>query len=141
MIEKFATSAWRGTLKEGSGTVTSQSGALIDVPYSHATRFADQAGANPEELVAAAHSSCYAMFLSALMTGAGIRPDRIEARSTVKMDPATAGSPTVVAAHLDVTVDAPADAATIRDLAEKAKANCPISKLLKAELSLSVTIA
>ena len=140
MIEKYATSVWTGTLKEGGGTLSSQSGALKDIPYSHATRFAGQKGTNPEELIAAAHSSCYAMFLSALMSGAGITPGNIEARSTVKMDPTTEGSPTVLAAHLDVKVSAPTDAAAIRDFAEKAKAACPISKLLKAEITLTVTV-
>lgn len=141
MIEKHSTAVWTGSLKEGGGKLTSQSGALADVAYSHATRFADQKGANPEELVAAAHASCFAMFLSALMTGAGVAPKSIEARATVKMDPTTEGSPTVMASHLDVTVDAPADKSAIREFAEKAKAVCPISKLLKAEITMDLTVA
>lgn len=140
MIEKYSTAVWTGSLKEGGGKVSSQSGVLADTPYTFATRFENGKGCNPEELVAAAHSSCYAMFLSALMSGAGIVPETVEARSTVKLDPTTEGGPTVMAAHLEVKVKAPADAAAIRDFAEKAKAGCPISKLLKAEITLAVTV-
>ena len=140
MIEKHSTAIWTGSLKEGAGKLTSQSGVLADTPYTFATRFENGKGCNPEELVAAAHSSCYAMFLSALMTGAGIVPDTVEACSTVKLDPNTEGGPTVMAAHLDVRVKAPADAAAIEDFAGKAKAGCPISKLLKAEITLTLTV-
>lgn len=140
MIEKHSTAIWTGSLKEGAGKLNSQSGVLADTPYTFAARFENGKGCNPEELVAAAHAGCYAMFLSALMTGAGIVPEAIEARSTVKLDPTTEGGPTVVAAHLDVKVKAPADAAAIKDFAEKAKAGCPISKLLKAEITLAVSV-
>jgi osmotically inducible protein OsmC len=140
MIEKTASAVWTGNLKEGRGTVSTQSGSLIDSPYGFATRFESAKGTNPEELIGAAHASCYAMFLSALMTGAGIVPETITATSTIKLDPDTAGSPTVVAAHLTVTVKAPTDEAAIRDFAAKAKTGCPISKLLKAEITLDVTV-
>ncbi len=140
MIEKFASAIWSGSLKEGSGTVTTESGALSGTPYSVATRFEGARGANPEELIGAAHASCYAMFLSALMSGAGIVPETVKATSTIKMDPATEGGPTVMAAHLKVAVKAPTDEATIRDYAEKAKTGCPISKLLKAEITLEVSV-
>ncbi len=140
MIEKHSTAIWTGSLKEGAGKLNSQSGVLADTPYTFAARFENGKGCNPEELVAAAHAGCYAMFLSALMTGAGIVPETIEARSTVKLDPTTEGGPTVVAAHIDVKVKAPADAAAIKDFAEKAKAGCPISKLLKAEITLAVSV-
>ena len=140
MIEKSASAVWTGNIKDGGGTVTSQSGALNNTPYSFATRFESGKGANPEELIGAAHASCYAMFLSALMSGAGIVPDRISATSTIKLDPTTEGSPTVVGAHLTVVVKAPADEAVVRDFAAKAKDACPISKLLKAEITLDVTI-
>ena len=140
MIEKSASAVWTGNIKDGGGTVTSQSGALNNTPYSFATRFESGKGANPEELIGAAHASCYAMFLSALMSGAGIVPDRISATSTIKLDPTTEGSPTVVGAHLTVVVKAPADEAVVRDFAAKAKEACPISKLLKTEITLDVTI-
>lgn len=141
MIQKHSTALWTGSLKDGGGTLTTQSGVLTEAPFTFATRFEGQKGLNPEELVGAAHAGCYAMFLSALMSGAGITPDRIEATSTISLDPTTEGGPTVKAAHLDVTVKAPTDEAAIRDFAEKAKAGCPISKLLKADVSLSLKIA
>jgi lipoyl-dependent peroxiredoxin len=141
MIEKHADALWTGSLKEGGGTLTTQSGALADLPFSFATRFEGRAGANPEELIGAAHAGCYAMFLSALIGGAGIVPDHVRARSTITLDPGTEGSPTVTAAHLVVSIKAGADEAVLRDLAEKAKAGCPISKLLRAEVTLEVSFA
>jgi lipoyl-dependent peroxiredoxin len=141
MIEKSASAIWTGSLKEGGGTLTTQSGAMSNIPYTFATRFEGGKGTNPEELIGAAHAGCYAMFLSALMSGAGIVPDRITATSTIKLDPTTEGSPTVVGAHLTVAVKAPAEEAVIRDLAAKAKEACPISKLLKAEVTLDLTVS
>lgn len=141
MIQKHSSAIWTGSLKDGGGTLTTQSGVLAEAPFTFATRFEGQKGLNPEELVGAAHAGCYAMFLSALMSGAGIVPESIEATSTISLDPTTEGSPTVTAAHLDVTVKAPTDEAAIRDFAEKAKAGCPISKLLKADVSLTLKIA
>jgi osmotically inducible protein OsmC len=140
MIEKSATAVWTGSLKEGSGRLSTQSGALADLPYTFAARFEGKAGTNPEELIGAAHAACYAMFLSALMGGEAIVPEAIEATSTVSLDASTDGGPTVKKAALAVRVKAPAEAARIRELAEKAKAGCPISKLLKAEVTLDLTV-
>eukprot|EP01136_Pigoraptor_vietnamica_P010170 Opistho-1_new@3282 len=81
MIEKHATAIWKGSLKEGGGTLNSQSGALSNLGYTFATRFEGGKGTNPEELIGAAHAGCYAMFLSALMSGEGIVPENIEATS------------------------------------------------------------
>ena len=141
MIEKQASANWKGTLKEGAGTLSTQSGSLQNTPYTFATRFEGKKGANPEELIGAAHSGCYAMFLSALMSGEDITPEDISATSTISLDPETEGSPTVTKAHLDVTVKAPAPADKIKELAEAAKSACPISKLLNAEISLNLTVA
>ncbi len=140
MIEKHASAEWKGTLKDGGGTITTQSGALAGLPYTFATRFEGKPGANPEELVGAAHAACYSMFLSALMSGEGITADRIETTSTVSLDPTTEGGPTVKKAHLVARVKADAPAEKLRDLAGKAKAGCPISKLLNAEVTLDVTV-
>jgi osmotically inducible protein OsmC len=138
MIHKSATAVWRGSLKEGGGQITTGSGALSATPYTFATRFEGGKGANPEELIGAAHAACYSMFLSALMSGAGIGGIEIETSSTIGLDPSTEGGPTVKTAHLSTRVKADADAAAIRDFAEKAKAGCPISKVLKAEVTLEV---
>lgn len=142
MIEKYATAIWKGTLKEGGGTLSAQSGALTDLPYTHATRFGGKTGANPEELIGAAHAGCFSMFLAALMGGEGITPEAIETTSTVSLDPGTEGGPTVKRAHLATRVKAPAPEAKIRELAAKAKAGCPISKLLagSAEITMEVTV-
>lgn len=141
MIEKFASAVWKGGLKEGGGTLTAQSGAFTDLPYTHATRFGGKTGANPEELIGAAHAGCYSMFLAALMGGEGITPDIIETTSTISLDATTEGGPTVKKAHLVTKVKAAAPEAKIRELAEKAKVGCPISKLLKAEITLEVSLA
>ena len=140
MIEKHASAVWNGSLKEGGGTITTESGALNALTYSYATRFEGKKGTNPEELIGAAHAACYSMFLSALMGGAGITPASIETTSTITLDSATEGGPTVTAARLVTRVKADAPEATVRDLAEKAKVACPISKLLRAEVTLEVTV-
>lgn len=142
MIEKHATAKWTGSLKEGGGTVSTESGALAAAPYTFATRFEGKKGTNPEELIGAAHAGCYAMFLSALMSGAGISGIEVSATSTVKLDPTTEGSPTVTGAHLTVTAKAGTETDKIRDFAEKAKAACPISKLLagSAKVTMDLTV-
>ena len=140
MIQKSASATWSGSLKDGGGTISTGSGALSAAPFTFATRFENGKGTNPEELIGAAHAACYAMFLSALMGGAGITPEAIAATSTVTLDPATPGSPTVTRAHLAVSIRAPAEPARIEALAAEAKAGCPISKLLKAEITLEVTL-
>lgn len=140
MITKNGSAIWTGSLKDGKGSIATQSGALKDVPFSFATRFEDKKGSNPEELIGAAHAACYSMFLSALMSGAGITPTSITTTSTITLDPTTEGSPTVTKAHLTTTVKADAPEAKVRELAAQAKAGCPISKLLKAEVTLEVAI-
>lgn len=140
MIQKSASATWTGSLKDGGGTISTQSGALAAIPFSFATRFEDKAGSNPEELIGAAHAACYSMFLSALMGGAGITPASISTTSTITLDPTTEGSPTVTKAHLVTVVKADARAEKVHELAAQAKANCPISKLLKAEVTLEVQI-
>ncbi len=140
MIDKHATARWTGGLKDGAGTVSTQSGVLKDADYTFAKRFEGAEGTNPEELVGAAHAACYAMFLSALIGGEGITPGHVAAKSTVSLDASTEGGPTVTKAHLLVEVKADAPEDKLRELAEKAKAGCPISKLLKAEITMEVTV-
>ena len=140
MIEKSGSAVWSGGLKSGGGTITTESGALDGLAYSHATRFGDKEGSNPEELIGAAHAACYSMFLSALIEGAGFKPGTIATTSTVTLDATTEGGPTVVAAHLVTSVSGEAPEDKLLELAEQAKAGCPISKLLRAEVSLEATI-
>ncbi|WP_343116903.1 OsmC family peroxiredoxin [Ostreiculturibacter nitratireducens] len=140
MIAKHGSAVWNGSLKQGGGTVSTQSGALSGLSYTHAMRFGDAKGTNPEELIGAAHAACFSMFLAALMGGEEIVPDAIETTSTISLDATTEGGPTVKKAHLVTSVRAAAPEAKIRVLADKAKAGCPISKLLNAEVTIEVKI-
>lgn len=132
-IQRKAGAVWKGTLKEGHGNLTTpDSGALHNLPYSFHTRFENQKGTNPEELVAAAHAGCFSMALSGQLGNAGITADKIETTATVKMEKKPEGF-RVVGVHLDVRVAAPgADQAKVQQAAQNAKAGCPISALLSS---------
>jgi osmotically inducible protein OsmC len=139
MIRK-ATAVWKGDLKSGTGTLTAPSGAFRDQPYSFATRFENQPGTNPEELIAAAHAGCFAMALSAELGKAGLRPARIEATAEVTLDTVD-GKPTVTRSHLRLRAQVPgADEARFTEIADGAKAGCPISRLLKAEITMEAAL-
>jgi osmotically inducible protein OsmC len=138
MIKKHGSAVWQGGLKDGNGTFSMQSGVVSDKPYSFATRFEGKEGSNPEEMIGAAHASCYAMALSAQLGERGITADRIEARSTITLDP---GQGAVTAAHLDVTITASgADEVKAMEAANAAKEGCPISKLLNAEITMDAKL-
>jgi osmotically inducible protein OsmC len=138
-MDRKATAQWEGGLKDGKGQLSSESGALSAAPYSFATRFENQKGTNPEELVAAAHSGCFSMAVSAELGGVGITPRRIRTQATVTIEKDKNGAGfTVTRSHLEVTVEAPgADKAKLEKATETAKANCPISKLLKTNITMS----
>lgn len=138
-ITRHATARWEGDLKSGEGRLdTPQSGLFENTRYGFNTRFGGEKGANPEELVAAAHAGCFAMALSAMLTEAGHPPAWIESRADVEMS--MEGGPHITAIRLSVRGEAPGlDAAGFRGHAENAKANCPISKALSAvPISLEV---
>lgn len=140
-IIKRGSAHWEGTLKEGRGTVSTGSGALDANPYGFNTRFEGQAGTNPEELVAAAHASCFSMALSMVLGQSDLTAAAIDTKAAVTLSEKDGGF-AVTASHLEVTVSVPgADEAAIREAAETAKANCPISKLLNAEITMDVTVA
>ncbi len=127
---------WKGSGKEGSGTLYSNSGVLKDTPYSFHTRFEDKPGTNPEELVGAAHAGCFAMQLSFLLGEAGFTPNSLDVAARVTFED---GSVTRI--NLDLTGDVPGiDAAKFKEIASKAKEICPISKLLKAEIVLDAAL-
>jgi osmotically inducible protein OsmC len=140
-MDRYASAVWHGTLKEGKGTISSQSGTLKDTQYSFAARFAEGVGTNPEELIAAAHAGCYTMALSAQLTEAGFNPDTIETKAVVTLDLHGEG-PTITKIHLTNTSKIPGiDKAKFDDLANKAKLGCPVSKVLKAaEITLDATL-
>ena len=139
MVRK-ASAVWKGSLKEGKGTISSDSGVLSNTPYSFSTRFENAKGTNPEELIAAAHAGCFTMALSAQLGNAGITPESLETTASLTMDKLDVGW-TVTKIHLDVTARIPgADKAAFDKAAENAKAGCPISRLLKAEITMSARL-
>jgi osmotically inducible protein OsmC len=139
MIRK-ASAEWRGSLKEGAGTVSTESGVLSGTKYSFSTRFENAKGTNPEELVGAAHAGCFSMALSAILGEAGFTPDRIQTSAAVTLDKVDAGF-AVTAIHLTVTARVPkADAAAFEKAANAAKAGCPISKLLNTRITMDAKL-
>jgi osmotically inducible protein OsmC len=139
MIRK-ASAVWQGDLKSGKGTMTAPSGVMTNAAYSFATRFEDKPGTNPEELIAAAHAGCFSMAFSAELSKAGMTPDRVETTAAVTLETVD-GKPTVTRSHLTVKAKVPgADRAKFLEVANGAKAGCPISRLLKAEISMEATL-
>jgi osmotically inducible protein OsmC len=139
-MQRKASAQWSGGLKDGKGTISTDSGVLSGVPYSFSRRFENEKGTNPEELIAAAHSSCFAMATSAQLDNAGITAQSIAATATVALEKVGDGF-SVTTSHLNVTIKAPgADRAKVQQAAENAKGGCPISKLLNAKISMEVKI-
>jgi osmotically inducible protein OsmC len=140
MIRK-ASAVWNGSLKEGKGTVSTDSKVLNNAQYSFSTRFENGIGTNPEELIAAAHAGCFSMALSAQLGNAGMTPESIETTASLTFEKLEAGF-TITKIHLDTTARIPgADAAAFDTAAQAAKAGCPISRLLKAEITLTAKLA
>ena len=139
MVRK-ASAVWKGSLKEGKGTISSDSGVLSNTPYSFSTRFENAKGTNPEELIAAAHAGCFTMALSAQLGNAGITPESLKTTASLTLDKLDAGW-TVTKIHLDVAARIPgADKAAFDKAAENAKAGCPISRLLNAQITMTARL-
>ena len=139
-INRSGSAAWSGGLKDGKGTISTQSGALDAYPYGFATRFEGVPGSNPEELIAAAHASCFTMALSLILSEAGLTAEKMETSAVVTLEKLDDGF-AVTASALTLKATIPGtDDATFQELAGKAKVNCPISKLLKADISLSAEL-
>src|SRR5687767_915886 len=137
MITRTASARYEGLGKDGKGRISTQSGVLAESPYGFGTRFGDEPGTNPEELIAAAHAGCFTMALSFALARAGFADGRLETKAAVKLDKKGEGF-TVTRSDLDLTASVPGiDADQFAALAADAKANCPISKLLKAEITLT----
>jgi lipoyl-dependent peroxiredoxin len=136
-MKSFATANWKGTGKEGNGTLSSKSKVLENTSYDFRSRFEDGTFTNPEELVAAAHAGCFSMKLSFVLGAAGFTPDSIDTKCTITLE---AGA--VTNSHLEVTASVPGiDAAKFAECAAEAKANCPISKLLNTEITMEAALA
>ena len=139
-MKRQASAEWKGNLQQGTGTVSTTSGVLTNTPYSFRSRFADGTETNPEELIAAAHAGCFSMALSGELSKAGMVPERIETTATVTLETVD-GKPTVTKSHLTVKAKVPgADKAKFIEVANGAKAGCPISRLLKAEITMEATL-
>ena len=139
-MESKASAVWKGSLKGGSGAISSRSGTLSDTAYTFATRFEGSAGTNPEELVAAAHAGCFSMALSAQLGEAGLTPDHVTTSATVTLEMLD-GGPTVTKIHLEVTARVPGASQSAFDTAaNKAKTGCPISKLMNAAITMNAVL-
>jgi len=140
-MKRSATAVWNGGLKDGKGTLTTESGAMKQVPYAFANRFENEPGTNPEELIAAAHAGCFSMAFSGQLGGAGMTPKSIRTTAQVSLEKDGAGW-TVKAVHLDVTADVPnANPLEFGKAAENAKRGCPISRLLNATITMDARLA
>ena len=136
-IKRNATAFWNGSGKEGKGTVTTQSTVLNQSQYSYNTRFEDGVGTNPEELIAAAHAGCFSMKLSFVLGAAGLTPDAIETKCEITLD-----NGAITNSHLILNAKvAGITKEKFEECANEAKANCPISKLLNTDITLSATLA
>ena len=139
-IKRKGSASWQGGLKDGKGTISTESGALKAYPYGFATRFEGQRGSNPEELIAAAHASCFTMALSLILGEAKLTAEQMDTTAEVTLEQVEGGY-AITAVHLTLKAEIPGtDQATFSTLAAKAKAGCPVSKLLKAEITLDASL-
>jgi osmotically inducible protein OsmC len=139
-IKRRGSAVWSGGLRDGRGALSTESGALTDYPYGFASRFEGQRGTNPEELLGAAHAGCFTMALSLILGEAGLTAESMATNATVTLEQVPGGF-AIPAVHLALEAKIPgADQATFQALADKAKANCPVSKLFNAELTLEAKL-
>ncbi len=139
-MKKSASAHWEGSLKEGTGTISTGSGAMKENPYGFNTRFEDAPGTNPEELVAAAHAGCFSMAFSMLLGEAGFTPDSIDTKATATLEKQSDGF-AVTTLDLDMKARIPGiEKSKFEEIANKAKEGCPISKLLNANITLKAEL-
>jgi osmotically inducible protein OsmC len=139
-IKRRGSAVWQGGLKDGRGAISTASGALKAYPYGFASRFEGTPGTNPEELLGAAHAGCFTMALSLILGEAGLTAEKMETTAEVTLAQVEGGY-AITAVHLSLQAKVPgADQATFQALAAKAKAGCPVSKVLKADISLEATL-
>ncbi|MDX1370335.1 OsmC family protein [Pseudomonas sp.] len=139
-MKKTASAHWQGGIKDGKGTISSESGALKKVPYGFNTRFEDQPGSNPEELLGAAHAGCFSMALSKELGDAGMTAESIDTRAEVTLDKQDGGF-AITAVHLSLRAKIPgADRTAFEKAVETAKNGCPVSKVLNAAITLEAIL-
>ena len=136
----FGTAVWHGGLKDGKGAISTKSGALNAYPYGFASRFEGKPGTNPEELIGAAHAGCFTMALSLILGEAGLTADEMNTKADVTLEKLADGF-AITKVHLTLRAKIPGcDDAKFQELAAKAKAGCPVSKLLNTEITLAATL-
>lgn len=139
-MKKTASAHWQGGIKDGKGTISTQSGALSAQPYGFNTRFENEPGTNPEELIGAAHAGCFSMALSKELGEAGMTAESIDTKAEVTLDKQDGGF-AITAVHLSLKAKVPgADRAAFEKAVEAAKTGCPVSKVLNAEITLEVVL-
>jgi osmotically inducible protein OsmC len=139
MIKK-AWAVWKGSIKEGGGTISTETGVLREAPYGFKSRFEGGKGTNPEELIGAAHAGCFSMALSLMLGEAGFTADRIETHADITLEKVGDGF-AITASHLTVVAKVPgADAAKFEEIAARAKSGCPVSKLLNAKITMDAKL-
>ena len=139
-IDRHGSAVWEGGIRDGKGAITTESGALKAYPYGFASRFEGKPGTNPEELIAAAHAGCFTMALSLILGEAKLVAEHMETAAQVTLEQVPGGY-AITAVHLALTAKIPgADQATFEKLAATAKAGCPVSKLLKADITLDAKL-
>ncbi len=139
-MTRNASAVWKGGLKDGKGSISTDSEVLSDKPYSFSTRFEEGKGTNPEELIAAAHAGCFSMALSGQLGQARLTPESIRTKASVKLEKRDAGF-AITSVHLEVRAKVPgADQQAFEEAANNAKAGCPVSKLLKAEITMDASL-
>ncbi|QDE39992.1 OsmC family protein [Luteibacter pinisoli] len=139
-MQKWGKAVWTGNIKEGQGLISSQTGVLKDAPYGFASRFEDGPGSNPEELLGAAHAACFTMALSLMLGNNNLTADRIETRADVTLAKDGEGF-SITKVHLTTKAKIPGtDQAKFAEIAKQAKEGCPVSKVLRAEITLDATL-
>jgi osmotically inducible protein OsmC len=139
-MKRKASAVWRGGLRDGRGSISTDSGVLSDTQYSFSTRFEEGNGTNPEELIAAAHAGCFSMALSGQLGNAGLTAESINTTAAVTLDKTEAGF-TITAVHLSVTARVPgASPEAFETAAGNAKAGCPVSRLLNAQITMEAKL-
>jgi lipoyl-dependent peroxiredoxin len=139
-MKTHGSAVWQGGIKDGKGAISTNSGALRDSPYGFSSRFEGTPGTNPEELIGAAHAGCFTMALSLILGEAGLTAERMETRADVTLEKVADGY-AITTVHLTLKAKIPgAVQAQFEELAGKAKAGCPVSKLLKAEITMDATL-
>ena len=139
-MKRKASARWEGAIQQGKGTISTGSGALSQTQYSFSTRFENGAGTNPEELIAAAHAGCFSMALSKQLEDAGMKAEEINTTAAVTLEKTDAGF-TITKVHLDVKARIPGgDSAAFETAANNAKAGCPVSRLLKADITMDARL-